>query len=299
MGETGSAFLGPTFSLADSSVGYIDSAVIGTQLRFRFDAAYDFDEPDRAEFFYSTWTLFGGRTDPATIGPNNSIDSQTFSLYYEQALSCRLSAFVEAAFLFNNPSGVPGPGPDTSGIGDMIAGFKYMLYEDCNQLLTFQLKNYIPTGDDGKWLTAGHYSIEPGVLYMNRLSDRITMEAEIRDWIPIGGADGLPAGNGQPYAGNVLRYGVGLSYAWVDNCDWAITPVVELVGWSVLEGQKFSFAGAGAPVDADGDDIVNLKIGARVARCGAAGDLYVGYGTALTSEAWYNDIFRVDYRIKF
>ena len=298
LGETGAAFLGPTLSLADSQVGYIDSAIVGTNIRFRFDAAYDFDEPDRAEFFYSTWTTFGGETDPATIGPNDSVDNQAFSLYYEQALGCRFSLFVQAAALLNSPSGVPGPGPNTQGFGDMIAGAKFVAWQRCNQQLTFQLKNYIPTGEANKWLTAGHYSIEPGILYFNRLNRRWTLEAELRDWIPIGGADGPAGGPREPYAGNVLRYGAGLSYNWIDNCSLTVRPVVEVVGWSVLDGQKFAFP-ANAPVDADGDQIINLKIGTRISRAAGWGGLYIGYGTALTDEAWYNDILRVDYRFVF
>ncbi|MGE0757141.1 MAG: hypothetical protein AB7O38_08975, partial [Pirellulaceae bacterium] len=295
MDATGATLMGSSLALSDSKVGYIDSAVVATQLRIRFDAAYDFDEPDRAEYFYSTWANFGGQTDVNTIGPNNSLDSQTVSLYYEQALTSRLSAFVEAAALFNDPSGVPGPGPNTQGFGDMVAGVKYNIWEGCNELLTFQLKNYIPTGEEGKWLTAGHYSIEPALLYLNRINPCWTLEAEIRDWVAIGGADGF---NGTPYAGNVLRYGLGLSYnGWTTGCV-SMTPVVELVGWSVLEGQKFAFNPNG-PVDADGDEIVNLKLGMRLARCCSNGSLYVGYGTALTDEAWYNDIIRIDYRFLF
>jgi hypothetical protein len=294
------------FTVADSGVGYIDSAIVGTQVRFRFDAAYDFDEADRAEFFYSTWDTLGGKTPVNTIGPNDSVDAQFLKLYYEQAVTQRLSAFIETAVIFNVPSGNPGPLPSTAqsqtrqGFGDMIVGFKYNLVNRNDQLLTFQLKNYIPTGEDAKWLTAGHYSIEPAILYFNRLNNNWTLEAELRDWISIDGAQGgLPG----PYAGNVLRYGAGLTYNWIDNCSFSLRPVAELVGWSVLQGQKFAFASEGAarngPVDAAGDTIVNFKIGARIARRGGVGDFYMGYGTALTSEAWYQNILRVDYRIKF
>src|SRR5207248_6321693 len=37
---------------AESSVGYIDSAVPRTQFRLRYDSAYDNNRPDRAAFFY-------------------------------------------------------------------------------------------------------------------------------------------------------------------------------------------------------------------------------------------------------
>ena len=36
--------------VGDSNVGYIDSAVVATQFRIRFDAAYDSIFPDRVEW---------------------------------------------------------------------------------------------------------------------------------------------------------------------------------------------------------------------------------------------------------
>ena len=84
-----------------------------------------------------------------------------------------------------------------------------------------------------RWVGTGHYSIEPGLLYSGKLSDRWTLQAELRDWISIGGAD--------DYAGNVLRYGVGVGYDWIKGSRYRITPVVEAVGWTVLDGQVFDF----------------------------------------------------------
>ena len=50
--ERGSAFTGSTFAALDSAPGgYIEMAQIRSNFRFRFEAAYDFDRPDRAEFY--------------------------------------------------------------------------------------------------------------------------------------------------------------------------------------------------------------------------------------------------------
>ena len=43
---------------ASSNVGYIDDAIVQTRLRLRFDAAYDNNRPDRAEFFYAKCGCF-------------------------------------------------------------------------------------------------------------------------------------------------------------------------------------------------------------------------------------------------
>ena len=110
--------------------------------------------------------------------------------------------------LFNNPS----RNANHAGLGDMIAGFRWGLSNCCDRQLTFQLKNYFPTGDDDAWLSPGHYSIEPGLLYYQQLSDRVTLEAEFKDWISVDGA--VNPQNGEPFAGNVLQYGIGLGYNW-------------------------------------------------------------------------------------
>src|SRR5688572_9510140 len=39
--------------MADSATGYIDNAIVGSQVRFRFDSGFNIDTPDRAEFFYA------------------------------------------------------------------------------------------------------------------------------------------------------------------------------------------------------------------------------------------------------
>jgi hypothetical protein len=293
--EQSAAIGGSTFAAAESIAGYIDSAIVRSQLRFRFEGGYGINRSDRAEFLYTTWDNANGGKAPTALGftPERNIDYELLSVYVERAFGSWLSAFVDLGVLMNNPL----DNANHSGIGDTVAGFKVALVQGCDSTLTFQLKNYIPTGDPDKWLTAGHYSIEPGFLYYRRLTDDWTLEAELRDWISVGGA---VDSNGNDYAGNVLRYGVGLGYNVIDRRDWRVTPIVELVGWSVLEGQVVD-----APltpnqqvIDADGDTIVNIKVGTRIAN-GCGGSLYGGWGHALTDDRWYRDIFRLEFRKMF
>jgi hypothetical protein len=297
----------PSARTVAANGGYIDPAIVETQLRFRYDAAYGFNAADRAEYYYSTWTVFGGKTPPADMGPNDNVDAQFFRLYYEQLILDDVSLFIEAPIILNNPSGTPGPGPNTSGFGDLNAGFKWALWETDDTILTFQLKNYIAVGDPDKWLTAGHASIEPGLLFLTQPAERWTIEAELKDWIPIQG--GVNPQNGEDFAGNVLNYGIGAAYAVVDNCDMRVSPVAEFVGWSVLDGQKTIYNSRGGligPVDAGGDTIVNGKFGVRVGFGQKQGfpqqrrdSIYIGYGRALTGQRWYQDIFRFEYRMFF
>src|SRR5262249_6594034 len=128
-----------------------------------------------------------------------------------------------------------------------------------------------------------------------KLGCRAALEAELRDFIPLDGTD---------FAGNVLRYGVGLSYQAIRGPRFHVTPVAELVGWTVLSGKE---ATAGGDIlDASGDTIVNVKLGARfgLGNLDAPGalnqsDLYIGYGRALTGDVWYKDILRVELRLRF
>jgi Putative MetA-pathway of phenol degradation len=289
--EQFAALGGSTIAIADSQTGYIDSAIPRNQFRFRFDAAYDNNRPDRAEFIYAKCGCNPGGNGP--IGQGNhpvetSLDFQDFSMYLELAASNNLSGFVELPVRLVNGEFID----NTGGLGDMNVGFKYAFIACPDHYLTFQFKTYIPTGDADRGLGTDHVSLEPGLLCYKRLSDRVTLEGELRDWIPVDGSD---------FAGNVIRYGVGLSYqTCCSGC--RVTPIAELVGWTVLDGRAtVSPDGTGERAfieDSEGDTIVNVKLGVRFG-IGQAGDVYVGYGRALTGDVWYEDMIRVEYRLNF
>ena len=129
------------------------------------------------------------------------------------------------------------------------------------------------------------------MLWYKPLSERARLESELRYWIPVGGSD---------FAGSVLRYGVGLSYDLFDHGRFRVTPVAEFVGWTVLSGKEgVAFpSGVTGVLDAAGDTIVNAKIGVRM-RIGDWGDIYTGYGRVLTGERWYENIYRLEFRLFF
>jgi len=91
----------------------------------------------------------------------------------------------------------------------------------------------------------------------------------------------------------VIYYGIGPSYEVYRSSTVRVAPVVELVGWHVLGGFQTS-AGSDSPLG--GWDIVNLKFGARVL-FNDRGSIYVGYGHALTTDSWYKNILRLEYRM--
>lgn len=287
---------GTTAAFAQSSVGYIDNAIPWTGFRLRFDAAWGNNRPDRAEFFYAKCGCFRFQApgtpgfDPNAPGPGGpglaaaNVDYQDVSAYVEARIGERFSVFVEAPWRFVNFDVLP----NTNGFADMNVGFKYALFMCEETVLSAQLRAYLPTGDADRGLGTENVNLEPGLLFYHQLSDRLTFESELRDWIAIGGTD---------FSGNVLRYGAGLSYAIYQRCDRSIRPVAELVGWTVLGGKELNALG-GTIQSASGDTIVNAKLGVR-AFLNENNSLYVGYGRALTGEVWYKDILRVEYRMAF
>ena len=71
----------------------------------------------------------------------------------------------------------------------------------------------------------------------------------------------------------------------------------KMVGWRVLGGFQTQPT---PPPSADGTNIFNLKIGARIAGGeGGPNSVYVGFGKALTGAVWYNELLRVEYRRAF
>jgi hypothetical protein len=310
---TGSGETPPTRpKIGGSMVGYIDDAIVGSQVRVRFEAGFQDDFPDLAEFFYAKCGCYKGLPasnyayDPNAPGPGpgvvTDLNFQQLYFYGEYAPTQRFSLFVEAPLRWIQPqSFVPGFGsfPNQGGLGDVRAGFKLAVLASANHYLTFQLQSYFPSGNASKGLGTDHYSAEPAVLYYQKLSQRLALEAQVGDWHPIGGSAGVPITNSEGFAGDVFFYGIGPSYKLYDSKRFGFAPVIELVGWRVLSGfETVWVSGTDIANPVDGTDIVNVKIGARIT-FGDHNSIYVGYGRALTDADWYKQIVRMEYRYSF
>jgi hypothetical protein len=296
-----------------SMVGYIDNAIVGSEVRIRFDAAFNDAFPDRAEFVYAKCGCYrnppasGGRApDPNAPGPGpgnptgipKNVNFQVLSFMGEYALHRRFSAFVEVPFRWIQPQGPPVTGfPNGAGISDVQAGLKFAMLASSRHYLTAQLLAYFPSGDSRSGLGTNHYSLEPALLYYQRLSERFEIEGELGGWLPIGGSSGLGTNISQGFAGNLFFYGIGPSYRLINGERFRLAPVIEVVGWSVTGGLQTG-PPSNTQSNASGINIVNLKIGARMG-FGGHSSLYVGYGKALTSADWYDQIVRVEYRYSF
>lgn len=296
-------------TLGDSNVGYIDSSVLATQFRVRFDAGYNSRSADRVEFIYAKYG------QPGAPLVESGIDSyQELAAYLELQPLENLSLFVDVPIRWVNPV----VNDNTGGMYDINAGAKLSLWQSRDTQFTAQLRTYIPTGDADRGLSTGHPSLEPALLGLCRLTDRLTVEAELRDWIPIdasttgpGGGDGSGGGSGsgagqgrqRDFSSHVLRYGVGVGYRAAETAHFSVTPATELVGWHVFSGLKST--SDGDRVSALNDHILNLKLGLRLGRKNCVHELqspstlFVGYGCVLSQDNWYNEIMRFEFRQAF
>lgn len=288
-----------------SMVGYIDDAGIHSEVRVRFDAAWDDETPDRAEFFYAKCgcyiTATGPNYDPKAPGPGpgkpKDVNFQQLYLYGEYAPTPRLSVFMHLPFRWLQAKSLPGVAqafPNSSGLGDIQIGAKFAPFASERRYLTLQFKAYLPSGDAHAGLGTNHGSIEPSLLYYQGLSERLAVEAELGDMHPLSSSAGVPTINSRGFAGDVFFYGVGPSYQFVNDEQFRLAGVLELVGWNVRSGYV---TGPANPSSA-GVNIVNIKIGPRMS-FGLHHSFYAGYGIALTSQKWYREIFRTEYRYAF
>jgi hypothetical protein len=215
--------------------------------------------------------------------------------YGEYAPVDRFSAFFEVPIRYIDPE----VNAHASGLSDVNFGAKYAVLYEPDQILTFQLRATAPSGEPTLGLGTNNWWLEPGLLYERLLTDKLALLGELRDTIPIASQD--------DFAGNVLRYGVGVSVLAYCGERVRVTPIVEVVGWTVLSGKEFAPDLTNGVKSASGDTIVNLKFGARFNFGDTSGgggflshsDLYLGYGRALTGAVWYKEVVRVEYRLRF
>lgn len=281
-------------SLVGSMVGYIDDAIVQSQFRVRFDAGFDNPRPDRAEYFYAGNNGASVSTGP----PQQYINFQQLYFDGEYAPFRRFSLIAEVPFRWIQPYFLNGARGDLSsggGISDVQVGMKFSVIATGSRDLTIQLRAGFPSGDGGRGLGTNHYHVDPMVLYFQRLSPRLSVEAELGDTHPIGGVL-LASPPHTGFSGDVLTYGVGPSYQLINRHSYRIAPVVELVAWHVLGGLQTD--SNNALTSADGINVVIFKAGARTS-FGNGNSIYIGYGRGLTSDLWYRNLFRAEYRHTF
>ena len=281
------ADIGPSVGLG----GYIDNAAPVTMARIRFESAYDNNRPDRGEFFYAKCGCFMTPDAHGVPQPEKNIDYQELSAYAEYAFTNRFSLFFNLPIRFLNPD----VNANATGLSDVSFGGKYAFIYNQRRIVSLQVLFQAPSGSTSNGLGNGNWWIEPGLLYLEQLSQNWQLFGQLSFQAPIG--------TKSDFTGNLIQYGLGTSYVVAQGRWGYVAPVVEMVGWTVLSGKELDPDTLTA-VAAHGDTIVNAKFGLRIGLgCPTLGspyptrsDLYVGYGRALTGEVFYKDLFRLEYR---
>jgi hypothetical protein len=267
----------------DSAVSFIDSAVPQSQVKLLFQANYDDRRPSRNEYLFPKSGVPGS---PGWWIPERRVDWQDLTSYIEVAFLSQMSAFVEISTRWVNPD----INPNDWGLGDFNFGVKWAFISTGGLSATLQLRGTVPTRG-GPGLGTSHYSLEPGFLFYLRPIQWMALEGEARYWVPINGSD---------FSGDLARYGLGFSFGERNYSDFWFTPVVELIGWTMLGGKEMvTFPdGTGAIHGTSGETVVNAMAGVRFG-WGDNGDIYIGYGRSLTGDAWQHDLWRIEFRVRF
>lgn len=249
----------------------------------RWDSGFGLRTPDRAEYFFSKP---GKGPDNGVVNPINSIDYQDLRFITESGTDI-MSVQTEIPVRFIEPDS----GPSNSGLGDMRVTTKTRLVNGKKWQVTQIFGSYFNTGKSTKGVGTGHISLEPGVLARYELRPDTYIHGEVRYWIPIAGDPG--------FAGNVLRYGVGISHVFYETNNFAIIPDLEMVNFDFLGGSKTL---NGISISSAGETSVNLVTGVRFV-FGPKGDLGLfefgisnRYGTG---DIFVQDLVRLDFKFNF
>lgn len=262
------------------AIFHMDTAEPLSQLRVRADFAYGLKTPDRAERFWATSPLGPPQTE-------RSVDMQTYSVYSEVG-GAQFSTFTEIPLLAIDPE-VNG---NTMGLGTINVGQKFLLTNAKNQRWQVAqiLRTYLNTGSSTKGLGNGLTALEPGVLFRYRCDDLTYLHGELKYWIPLGGDPN--------FAGEVLRYGVGVSTVNWQSDDVAVMSTLELLGFNLGDG--LATQPDGSTRRNDGENFFQLLPGLRVA-LGPSGDLglmEIGASGGFTfgDDGWNESQFLLDLR---
>lgn len=275
---------------------FIDSAIVRSQVRTRFDASFNYPAPDRAEFLWAQTGILSSNARGPRL-PERSVDFQDVSVYLEDAPLPWFSGFVELPVRFVNPD----VNPNEVGLGDITAGFKIALFANQAGCTTFQLRVYSPSGQADHGLGTGHVSIEPALLYYRHFGQNIDVWGEVRGWIPISDAEF----NRQDYAGDIIRYGAGASIDLLNfqdccPCGWnlneSLAGIVEFVGWQIIDGQGLSTPPLQL-LELRGDSIFSGSAGLRYTR--NRHSLGLSYNVAFSGDNWADETFRIEHRFVF
>lgn len=273
----------PRWHLIESASFWVDSARTQNRVRLRWDYGAGMIFPDRAEYF---WARVGGKGPDAQPGSNtvDELNYHEMSIYTETAQG-KFSVFTVTPYrsLYMNEAG------HAAGFSDIQIGTKSMLHDTPLLQVSLQMTTTIPSANPKEGLGVGHVALEPALLFGLSLTHRDFMQAQIAEWIPLGGDSS--------YAGALLRWGVSWNRVmWELDHDNVLTTNLDFVGWSFQDGAYTD------PIvgqrSANNETYFYLGPGARFLLCGKY-EFGMGGLFALSRNHFAEQILRTDFTIRY
>ena len=257
---------------------FVDGARPITQARLRWDAGYHLQFPDRAEYY---WARIGGK-GPAR--PETNVNYHYLSFYSEAATE-KFSAFIEMPYWQFNPEQNRGG----NGFGNLNIGTKTM-FLDCELVqMSFQIVTGIPTGSPGKGVSNGHVSIEPSLIAAIKLYPDTYLQAQIAQWIPIGGTAG--------FQGGILHYHASLNHVICRPvADTQLVGTLEFNGWTFQSG-SYTDPLLGVQ-SANNYTYFSIGPGVRYIICDKV-DIGFGAQFSVTNQHFADTLYRTELRWRF
>jgi hypothetical protein len=269
----------PRWVAAANAAFFVEDARPVTQMTLRYDAGLNMQEPDRSEYF---WAKIGGKGPKK---PETSLQYNELSLITEAAAG-NFGLAVAVPYLSIDPD----VNPHAANFGDISITPKSLLL-DCELLqIAFQFRTYIPTGNFTHGIGNGHVSLEPSLLAALKLTPSTYLQAQLAEWIPVGGDSS--------YEGAILHY-----HASLNQVLWRPIPDVQLIGTAEFNGWSFQAGQFTDPVlgpfqKSSGDTFLSAGPGLRLVVCDKV-DFGVGAAFELSGPLWPNELYRAEFRWRF
>lgn len=273
----------PKWNLVESASFWVDSARPQNRTRFRWDYGHNMILPDRAEYFWARVGARGPAAQPGSLTVN-SLDYHEMSMYAETAHG-NFSAFIITPYrsLYMNEAG------HSAGFADLHIGTKSLLHDTPMLQLAFQMTTTVPSANSRDGLGIGHVALEPALLMALAMTDRDSIQAQVAQWIPLGGDP--------DYQGALLRWGIAWNrIVWQRDQDNLATMNLDFVGWSFQDGAYTD------PIlgqqRANDETYFYLGPGARWLMCGKF-EFGVGGIFALSDRHFAQNIIRTDFTLRY
>jgi hypothetical protein len=248
--------------------------------------------PDRNEFFWARADAHGKFQDKGNPGNETRLDYNELKLIQEVAVNF-FSLVIELPYR-EFDADVNG---HAANFGDMSIATKSLLL-DCDLIqFSFQFKTFIPTGNATHGIGTGHASLEPSLLTAIHLFPDTYLQAQLAEWIPLGGDP--------DYEGAILHFHASLNHVlWRPSCNTQIIGTAEFNSWFFQTGRFTPAFGhptaeaASAPLSSDSDPFLSAGPGIRAVFCDKA-DIGVAVALGFSGIPWPDTLIRSEFRYRY